>query len=173
MTLKIICAAVVIVGCGYLGILFAARQKLRVRQIEDFLQFLKAVEFNIVFLRLPLTECLGRIAMGSEGVLRKILEEAGSYLIKHKGAGFGEAWDLAVEKNKRGICTGDDVLETLSAFAARFGSGDDEREKNNIAFASAKLQYIRDGFDGRLQSDMKLYRGLGFLSGILVVILLF
>lgn len=173
MTLKLIAAAVVVLGCGYLGILLAARQKLRVSQIEAFIQFLRAVEFDVVYLRLPVTECLRRTVVGSSGVLRSILDETRLYLEQHKGAKLGEAWQAAMEKNRKGLYVGQDVQETLFAFAERFGSGDDEREKNNITYAVTKLQYLKNGFEEHLRSDMKLYRGLGFLGGILLVILLF
>lgn len=173
MMLRALASAAVILGCGFAGISFAARQQLRVRQIDAFLEFLKAIEFDIVFLRLPAEECLKRTASGSCGVIRSILIDAGEYLGIHKEAKFSEGWKYAAEKHKASICAGNDCMDILLEFAGRFGSGNDEQEKNNIDYTAAKLSYIRNGLSERLASDMKLYRGLGFLCGILIVILLF
>ena len=64
-------------------------------------------------------------------------------------------------------------LEFSREFAKNLGKGDVDSEINNIKAACAKLTLAKARAEGELARRGKLWRGMGMLGGMLLVILLF
>ena len=75
MTARWIANIAVVLGCGYIGVVFASRMEARVRQLEALEAMLTQLAFNIGFLALPLSEAMRQAASGQRGVVRRLLEQ--------------------------------------------------------------------------------------------------
>lgn len=169
--LRRIAALTVVLGCGYLGMLFAARMGRRIRQLEGFEAVLTQLAFNIGFLALPLTEALERTVSGQRGEVRGLLEQIVTYMKERPDVTLQEAWKKSLQLHSGRLCLKQPEIEALYAFAAHLGKGDRQDALENIRLTAAKLKLVREGAQAEQARDGKLYRGLGFLSGILIVIL--
>ncbi len=170
--LKIIASAVVVLGGGYIGILAAAELETRVRQIEELLGALSQIGFNISFLKMPLSRAIRGVADGQRGAVGGLLGSVAKQ-IAEDGVSPDTAFERAIRKSRGSLCIGKGEIEILSEFTKNLGRGDTESEINNINLACAKLTLARDNARGELSQKGKLWRGMGLLGGMLVVVLLF
>lgn len=170
---KAILGLVIILGGGYLGMIYASRFDCRVRQLEAFRSALSQLEFDIRFLSLPLTEALDKVAESQNGAVRKIFRETADGLSRKKGARVSALWVGAIEKYRAQLCLTEQDLQAVNSFSHSLGSGDTESEIGNIRAAQMRLQVAEDAARAQAQKNVRLYRGLGLLAGIFAAILLF
>ncbi len=170
---KALLGLVVILGGGYLGVIYASRFDSRVRQLEAFRTALSQLEFDIRFLSLPLTEALEKVAGSQTGAVRKIFHETADGLNRERGARVSVIWQNAVEKYRCQLCLTEQDLQAVGSFSHSLGSGDTESEIGNIRAAQMRLSVAEDAARAQAQKNGKLYRGLGLLAGIFAAIILF
>lgn len=171
-TVRIIAAAVVVMGGGYIGLLFSSRLAVRVSQIEQILRALLQIEFNISFLKMPITRALSAAACGNRGAVGRIFSETAEQ-IKELNISPSVAFERAVLGNRNSLCILKEDMEIVSEFTKNLGKGDVESEINNIKAACAKLKLAKERAECELAQRGKLWRGMGMLGGIFLVILLF
>lgn len=173
MIVKLIAAVVVVLGGWYLGRYLSAEFGIHVRQLSGFQAALKQLEFNIRFMNLPLCDALRSTAETQRGVIGSILKEVADGLTRNRGSTVTDAWDRAVQAQKGRLCLADEELGILSSFAEHLGAGDCESEVNNIRAACLKLKVAEEAAREEMNKNDKLYRSMGVLLGILVVIVMF
>lgn len=161
----------VVLGCGYIGIFFSGRLYRRVQQIEALESALSQLAFCTGFLALPLADALRRSASGQSGAVRRLFWQTAELLTERPGIQPGEAWEEAVRRQEPALCLKPQELEALKNFAAHLGRGDKTDILDNIRMTSARLKLAEDAARAEFARDGKMYRGLGFLAGIFIVIL--
>ncbi len=163
---------IVVLGFGYLGLLFAARLDSRVREIETIEKMLTQLSFYIGFLSLPMAEAIQRTAQGQQGSIRLLLDQINDFLQEYPHLPMDEAWEEAVRRHHRKFYLKEEEIQILLDFSKHLGMGDKETVLNQIRLTNAKLKLVGEEAKMEREERGKLYRGIGFLSGMLVVILL-
>lgn len=171
-TLRIIAAIVVVMGGGYIGIVFSSRLAARVLQIEQIICALAQIEFNISFLKMPITRALSTAVSGKKGAVGRIFSEAAKQIEK-SNISPSIAFEKAVLENRNSLCILKEDMEIISEFTKNLGKGDVDSEINNIKAACAKLKLAKERAEGELAQRGKLWQGMGMLGGMFLVILLF
>lgn len=169
--MKLIAAAILVMGGGYLGILFASGLATRVNQIEEMRLALMRMSFNISFLKMPVKEALTNAAKTSKGGIYRVLIDAANMI--NEGLSPACAWERAILKNRSSLCLKSTETDILNEFANNLGRGDTENEINNIKATCAKLTLSQTVAEGERDSKGKLWRGAGVLAGMFVAVLLF
>lgn len=172
MTVQLIACAVVVCGCAYLGVLFSDSFRKRVRQLEEFCLVVKQLEYDIDFLNTPLGESLIRLSGMCEGGVSDVLKYVGNNL---SGAGCVEMlglWKKAFDRFEKELALTEDDKRIIFDFTKNLGCGDRIREKNNIKAAEMRLNAAREDAAVFAATNVKMYRGLGILAGIFIVIVL-
>ena len=172
MFLRVIACALIVAGCTYLGMVFAARSKKRVAQLGEFKRALNQLEFDIDFLNITLAESFEKLANNSEETLRKVFSQIASSVRKNRCQNLAIVWKYAIQKYKDEIFLTDDEINIIIDFSKNLGSGDREKEKNNIKLAIMRLSVAEGEAREETNKNAKMYRGLGVLSGVFIVILL-
>lgn len=172
MTLKIICAAVIISGCGFAGMSAASALDARIRQTRGFSDALGLLEIEMTVNNSVLCEALYAASKPQNGVVKDIFADAARGVEALGGGDMSEVWRVAIENNKKRLCVSADALDIISAFASGLGRGDREREKDNIRAAREKLRIEEEKARLKKAESGRLYRGLGFACGILITVLL-
>lgn len=172
MILRYLADMLVIFGCGYIGVVLASGLDTRIRQLESLEQMLTQLAFNIGFLALPLPEAIRRTAESQEGMIQNVLNQVTGLLQAYPHITMGEAWDESIRACRGDLCLKQEELAALQEFAQHIGQGDSEAALNNIRLTLAKLKLSAEQAREKRKKDGKLFRGLGFLTGILIVLLL-
>ncbi len=170
--LRLVVGGIIIIGCGYLGLLFADTFKRRVAQLEELQNILSGLEFDIGFMNLPLSEALMRCGDRAKDGIRDVMMYVCDRLSEDRTCDMQLLWKRALDRFGQELCLTAEDKKILIDFSKALGSGDCECEINNIKMASARLAVAE--FDARelAKKNVKMYRGLGLLAGIFIVIVL-
>lgn len=173
MMIKYIADIIIIMGCGYIGVYMAGKINKRITQLNCFEAALKQLSFNIGFLALPIREAVLKASETQEGVTRKILENITGLMLGRPDISLQYAWQKAICNHKDEIFLKDTEILILEDFLHNIGQGDKNETLNSINAATAKLHLASDEAKAEQEKNGKLYKGMGFLAGILIVILLY
>ncbi len=172
MTVRLICALAVVLGCGYVGIVKASVFETRVVQIREFSEILRYLEVEIALSGTVLCEAMRAAAGRRGGIAADMFLEAADKLEASGGTDTREVWLGVIEEYSESLCVGGDVIETLRDFSALLGGGTRKSEADNIKAAREKLKLAEEEALRRKAGSFNLYRSLGFACGILITVLL-
>ena len=170
--LKLFAALIIIFGFAYGGMLLSLRYKKRVAQLEELIDALNFMEFDIDFKQLHLSDSIERIGKSCKGGLRDVFLYVFDHMSKEKCTDMEKVWRKAVDRFREELFLNAEDIEILLDFSKRLGFGSKEHEKNNIKLAMAKLSIALDEARNLSKKNSKMFRGLGFLVGLFVVIVL-
>ena len=163
---------VVILGCGYIGMVLASGMDARIRQLESLERMMMQLAFNIGFLALPLPEAMRRTTETQQGAIRRVLTHVTELMERFPDITMNDAWEEAIRVCKNSLCLEREELTALNEFARHIGQGDSKAELDNIRLTSAKLKLSIEQAREKQKKDGKLCRGFGFLTGIMIVLVL-
>ena len=155
-----------------MGLLLADTFKRRVAQLEDCQNVLSALEFDIGFMNMPISEALMRCGDRAKGGIRDVLMYVCDRLSEDRCRDMQGLWKRALDRFGQELCLTDEDKKILIDFSKALGSGDCANEINNIKMASARLSVAQNDARELAKRNVKVYRGLGLLSGIFIVIVL-
>ncbi len=172
MIMRLAASVTIMAGCGFLGIIFASALKKRVCRLEEFQNVIKQLEFDIEFSNIPIGESLKRIGGNLEGCMKSVLEYISTQLREQRCADMYSVWKKALERFRSELNLTDDDIKIILEFSKTLGCGDRTSEKNNIRAVLMRLKVAEEEARTQATSNAKMYRGLGFLTGIFIVIVL-
>ncbi|MET1247805.1 stage III sporulation protein SpoIIIAB [Sporolactobacillus sp. STCC-11] len=152
------------------GLLLARQYRDRPREIRQWRSALQSIEAEIVYGRVPvdqMAEDLSRqIPMPLSHFFRLLKEQLCS-----EGLPLQEAWSNSVEQFWPRTSMKQPEKEIMLQFGSTLGTEDAENQKKHIQLALAHLE--REESDARQsqKANEKMMRSLGFLTGVLVVLL--
>ncbi len=170
--LKILSGAVVFLGCGYLGILFSKRFKNRVTQLAEMQRVMTELEHCIEFLGMTVADALAVISKNCDTELKLVFMYVAERLKSSPGSNMEGVWQRGIDKYRQALILNNEDIEIIINFSKNLGLGNREKEKNNIRVTLMRLKLAEDEARAELEQNSKMYRGLGFLFGIFVVIVL-
>lgn len=170
--MRLVAAAFILLGCGYTGMALSLKFGRRSRQLEELSGALGQMEFDIDLLGMPVSESLERLSCCGSGALCEMFSYISRRLRENRCADMGEIWERAIGRFRFELCLTDEDLQILSDFSKSLGSGNSEKEKNNLKLAQMRLETAKTQAQSEAKRNAKMYRGLGFLAGIFIVTIL-
>jgi len=170
--IKAAACSAILGGCGYLGVMLGNRSSQRTKQLREFRKALNLLEFDVDFLCMPLCESFDKIAKNCEGAVKSIFLNISENFKNSPCGDMRTCWRKAFELNRTKLYLNDEDKKIFMDFAKNLGTGNREKEMNNIRTADARLKVAEEEAYVQSKKDSKLYRGLGILSGIFFVIIL-
>lgn len=170
--IRLLAGVVILFGCGYLGILFSNRYKKRVKQLEELQRAMTELEYNIDFVTMTIADALNSVSKNCETELKYVFLYVSERLKASPGSDMERIWRRAVNKYRQALMLSDGDISLLIDFSKNLGTGSREKEKDNIKFTAVRLKIAEDEARAELEQNAKMYRGLGFLLGIFIVIVL-
>ncbi len=170
--MRIALGIIIFAGCGYLGMLLAREFKRRVRQLEELEKAMTQLEYMIDFSGVTLSEAFKEIAKSTESELKWVFSYVSERLRLNPGSDMQKVWQRAVDKYRDGLSLNESDVEIIKDFSDMLGKGNREKEKNNIKITAMRLKLALSEARLEREKNVKMYRGLGFLSGIFIVVVL-
>lgn len=163
---------VLLISCGYTGILMSKKFQNRVVQLGELQNALVQLEYDIDYLCIPLCNSFEKIAKSTESGLKNIFIYIYDRLKNNPGCDMYRLWKRAFSKYCMDIALTAEDIETVTEFSKLLGSGNREKEKNNIKITQMRLKILQESASCDAEKNIKMYRGLGFLAGCFLVIIL-
>ncbi len=172
MLIKLMLSVLIIGGCTLLGNIYAGIYGERVKLLNHLLSTLQMLETEIVYGGTPLPLLLPRIAAKSKAEIAELLIAVADILQLKEGDTFAEAWRKAIEANSKSSALHRDDLELLINLGNNLGTSDRENQVKHIRLAMEDVKRNHATAVAQQQKNAGLYKHLGLLAGITIVIIL-
>lgn len=172
MLFKIAGSIIVILSCSFLGFVLSTDCRKRPQQLRELQGMLQMFENQISYLSDVITEAfdrISRIGCVEIGVFfRRTVE-----ILKEEGAKSASiAWEQAVRENIKKTSLNIEDEEVLLSFGKILGKSDLEGQIKNIRLTLGQLKLQEGKAEDSRSKNENMYRSLGILGGIAVVIVL-
>lgn len=170
--LKLIGAVVILFSSSMVGWQMGRYYAFRPLDIRTLIISLQMLETEIVYGATPLHRALAKIGERMRAGIGSLFLTASELLVKDEPLGTNECWRQAIEKNWGQTAlrkTEKDILLTLGLV---LGNSDRDDQQKHLRMAITHLQGLEEEARSEKQRYEKMYKSLGFLGGLLVVILM-
>ncbi|ARK31406.1 stage III sporulation protein SpoIIIAB [Halalkalibacter krulwichiae] len=169
--MKLIGALLIILVTTWLGFEFAKRLSERPRQLRQLKVAIQSLEAEIMYGLTPLAEASSHLAKQMPEPISLFFEKFADRLIKEQITAF-EAWEKSLNETWAFTSMLDSEKEVMMQFGATLGQHDREQQQKQIKLTLAHLEREEQEAKDRQYRYERMLKSLGFLSGLLIVILL-
>lgn len=167
LAIKIIIYSFIFLSCSLIGILISKKYSNRVNELKEFKNALNMFKTKIRYTYAPLPEIFEEISESIDSNISIVFKKAAD---KMDICSAGEAWDLALKIEDLNI--DDEDRNALKKLSKLLGKTDLEGQLNQIEMTSDFLdKQIKNAENQRDRSE-KMYRTLGMIMGMAIVIIL-
>lgn len=172
MLLKLIGSLMVICASSLIGCALAKDLKARKQELRQLQGQICMLENEIRYMSNPLADAFEKIAESNSGKTAAIFQKAAEIMKNEAGASASDAWKRAVEACISHTSLNKEDEKIIKSFANMLGGSDTEGQLKNIRNFIGMLERQQKNADERCSSTAPVYRKLGVLFGITIVILL-
>ena len=162
----------VLVATG-VGFQIAARYADRPRQLRHFTTALQLLETEILYAATPLPDACRRIAARIPEPIAEIFRTMGERLTDGVGRTADQVWQEVLDEQKSALALKAGDRDVLHHFGRTLGVSDREDQIKHIHLAIAQLGAEEHAARDEQARNEKMWRYLGCLLGLTVVILLY
>ncbi|SDK51500.1 stage III sporulation protein SpoIIIAB [Natronincola ferrireducens] len=173
MVLRLIFSLIIIASSSLIGNIYANGFIERTKLLASMLSTLQMLETEIIYSATPLPQLLGKVAKKSKGEIGNILEATAEILYKKEGYIFSEAWRIAIEQETTKTAFHKEDIEVLLALGNNLGISDSNDQVKHIRLTKEEIKRNYEMAIVDQGKSVKLYRNLGFLLGVTIVIVFF
>ncbi len=156
----------------WFGAYLAAKEKYRLKELEELERGVLLLESQIQYLSAPLPEVLESISWKTDGTIGQIFQEAAGRMAERDGASAELIWEEVWRKQVVHTFLTVEDLDAVLLFGKTLGYLDKAQQEGSIRLL---LRYIEDALEQgkkRLEKNGRLYYSMGGLSGLLIVVTL-
>ncbi|ATY84394.1 stage III sporulation protein AB [Kyrpidia spormannii] len=165
-------SAFVLTASAGLGFYKAERLRKRVEALRSVQAGLQLLDTEIAFSATPLPRALARIARVCAPPAAVIFADAAEGLESRPEVGAGVHWEAAVGKRCAELALAPADEEILVQFGRTLGVSDREDQRKHIRMALERLSVQEREAAGEAAQRVRMWRSLGILAGLAVVVLL-
>ncbi len=173
MELKIICSIVIIACSSLVGIIFSNTYIERTGLLGHLISTLQIIETEILYGATPIPVLLEKMGSRSKKEIGCIFLSASNLLKENKGQPFEEIWSIAVNKEIKNTSFSKNDIEILLSLGKNLGLSNSEDQIKHIRLIQEEVKRQHENSIIEEKKNVKLFKNLGFLLGLSIVIVLF
>lgn len=170
--LRIAGYVLILVSGSSMGWLSGYQLKQKIRQMKEFQSLLLYMKGEIKYSHQPVGELFLKISEKANEPYRSILTETGKELKRHQGKSLYEIWKENIAHVQKDLYFSKKEMEMLMTCGAALGNLDRESQISQLEFQLQQWGENTKRLQEQYLENAKLYRNLGVMGSILVVILL-
>ncbi|GIO00127.1 stage III sporulation protein SpoIIIAB [Brevibacillus laterosporus] len=170
--LKIGAAIVVLVSASLIGIQLGKRYSDRVKELRALLHSLQMLETEIVYGATPLSLAFEKISVRVTRSIGNLYKRASELLQTKAGESTQIVWQTALEQTWSLTALRKEEKEILKNLGYVMGNSDREDQKKHLQLTVFHLRGLEEEAKEEQLKYEKMYKNLGFLGGLLIVILM-
>jgi stage III sporulation protein AB len=172
MLFKIVGSLVVVLSCSFLGFILSRDCSRRPQQLRELQTLLQMFENQINYLSDVLIEAFERVSRVGNSETGSIFGRAAEILGNEGAQSAASAWEQAVRQGIRRTALNREDEEVLIGFGKMLGSTDLDGQIKNIRLTMEALRMQEKKAEESRIKNETMYKSLGILGGIAVVIVL-
>lgn len=165
--LKYIIILLVFLICLLIGNIISKRYTLRVKELKDFENAFNIIESKIKFTYEPLPEIFLQTSKLLSENISKIFIRSSQNM---KELSAEEAWNKSIEKSNTYLNKED--IENIKSFGKMLGKTDKEGQVSHLELTKTFIEIQIEKARKEEEKNSKLYKTLGVLCGLALVIIL-
>lgn len=170
--LKLIGAAVILFSSSMVGWQLGRYYAYRPLDIRTFIIALQMLETEIVYGSTPLKRAFLRIGSRMRADIGKLFLTAADLMAQEEALDTNECWRQAMEKHSPHTALRKPEKDILLNLGMVLGSSDRRDQQKHLRLAITHLSGLEEEARHDKERYEKMYKSLGFLCGLLVVILM-
>ncbi|HHW31754.1 MAG TPA: stage III sporulation protein AB [Clostridiaceae bacterium] len=170
--LKFLASIMIIASSSILGYSISREYSRRPAQLRELQILMQIFENEIRFLSSVLASAFEKLYKTSNSEVREFFIETIKNLESSGGYGAKEAWEKAVRDNIKNTSLNNEDQEILLQFGNILGSTDKDGQISNIRHLISRLKIQEEKAEEMRKKNESLYRKLGLLGGLAIVIVL-
>ena len=172
MLLETIGMVLILAATTMTGAYLCLRERYHVQDLQTLQQAVLGIQNQILYLSAPLPEVLEAVSYQINGEIGSVLQETAQHMQQRTEQTAEEIWESVWRKHLPcTFLTGRDY-EALMQYGKTLGYLNKEQQKDNSRFLLEYLQREQETLRRRLEKNGRLYYSMGFLGGLLVVVIL-
>ncbi|WP_058485258.1 stage III sporulation protein SpoIIIAB [Defluviitalea phaphyphila] len=171
--IKLIGALLIIGGSTFIGFLIDKLERYRMNDLKNLQRALIFLKGEIDYMITPLPVAMEQVGNRIGDNIGQIFIYAGKQMMKKTGYTVTEIWKESVNSHIDNTYLSKEDKNILLSLGNALGYLDKEMQKNNIDLSILYLKEEIKRLDMHHQKNGRLYRSLGILGGLLIVILLY
>ncbi len=171
--MKLIGACLVMVGCMGLAQCRIGKDKKRKLLLGNLQKLFVMLHSEIQFRNLTITEAFFQISRRIDSQLASFLTEIGEEWRQKRGESVGEIWKSCVRRDFSDSYLKKEDLDWLEEIGEGLGSFDRTEQVRHIELLLKYLEEELTVCERIVRESEKLYKTMGLLGGIFIIVLLF
>lgn len=169
--MKWIGALILLAATTWGGFEFAQRLNNRPKQIRQLKNALQVLEAEILYGQAPVVEACEKVAKQVPVPLSWFFKEFSEKLHQQTSLTLQEVWDECIHLYWPMSALGEGEKEIMRQFGQTLGQHDFSGQQKHIRLALSHLERELEEAQEQQQRYSKMVKSLGFLSGLLIVLL--
>jgi len=170
--IKVIGCMFIIASSSCMGYMLGAKYSMRVKELKFIKMSLQMLETEIAYSNTPLAEAFDSVQKRSSGTIRELFKAMSQNLYKRVYSTVGEAFEMAISKTKEKMSLTIEDMDILKSFGHTMGSSDVEGQVKSFKMVIKQLDGQELKAEESRNKNERMYKNLGVLSGLAIVILL-
>lgn len=162
----------VLAFCGWMGIAFQNDMKDRIWMLQEFSRGILLLKQEITYLKFPLAEAVRHAGQRMERPVKDFFFEMGNRLEELEEASFAVVWEDMIKKCLFGTALKKEDLELICQLGQQLGQMECGEAEKVFMVYEQRLELALAGARETYKEKAQLYRRLGIMGGIFLVILL-
>ena len=171
--IKLLGCVMVLCASTGMGILAGEKKKARRKQLKELLLHLKVMYGEIEYGRTALPEVLEIVASRNQGDITDFFKMVAKELSKMQGEGFHTVWKRCMEAELSATSLEKKDRLWLEGLGENLGFLDQKMQLATITHYMMSLETAIEEAENEVKDKVKIYKLLGVLGGIFVVIVMF
>lgn len=170
---KLIGAAIILFSATMAGWQMGRYYAFRPVQIRALILALQMLETEIVYGSTQLHRAFVKIGQRVMPEIGQLFTSAAEYLLTQEHLSTAECWQQSLDRNWTQTALRKDEKEILLGLGQVLGTSDREDQQRHLLLAVSHLRAMEE--ESRVEQGKyeKMYKSLGFLCGLFIVILMF
>lgn len=171
--LKLIGACLTLAACANFGFTWAGMYEKRTRQIKGIEGALQLLETEIIYGATPLPEAMAEVALRCDSEIAGLFRGTAGELRKMDGSTGGEAWQRAIDDFLPVTALHKQDIHILRRLGSSLGISDREDQAKHLKLTKSQLAAAAAEAEMNAKKSVTVYRYLGVLGGLLLVLVLY
>ncbi|MBQ9267161.1 MAG: stage III sporulation protein AB [Clostridia bacterium] len=172
LTVKIILLFSIFGVSTLVGYLISNRYSSRVKELQDLITSLELFETRINYTYDTIPECFQYIAKYIEGSVGNIFRRTAEILEDENNLSAGDCFKNIIDEERYLLNLKDVDVETIKGLSVSLGQIDLDSQIKNIRLIIHTLNNCLDQAEEEKKKNFKLYRNMGVLTGLVLMIVL-
>ncbi|WP_158282146.1 stage III sporulation protein SpoIIIAB [Salipaludibacillus keqinensis] len=164
-------ASFIIFASAFSGMEFAKRLERRTNLLRHIKVALETLDTEIAFAMMPLAEAFDQVSRQLPPPVREFFYEVALKLKNEETSAF-QAWEEVLVKWMEDVDLEEKDIEILRQFGQTLGKQDIQGQRKQIKLTQSYLDHMEKTAIDAQKKYQSMYRSLGLLGGILLVIML-